>query len=87
MEPDFVHGLRKLVPLYLSDSCLKPKRVGVKVLKGEDLLQHFKVHLNEASSIYFHIRTYISYLDIINMGDSHKNGPFKVRDLWFKITH
>ena len=81
MDSDFVDGLSELVPFYLKDSCLKPKRVGMNVLKGEDLFQHFKVHLNEALFIHLHISTYISHLDIIDMGDSYKNQLFKVRDL------
>ena len=86
MDSDFVKELGKLVPLYLGDSYLTPKSEGKNMLKGKDLFKHFKVHLNEASFIYLHISTYILYLDIINMDDSHKNRPFKVRDLWFRIN-
>ena len=52
MDPDFVKGLKELVPQYLHSSCLKPKRIGGQVLKGKDFLHYFKVWIqNHAISV------------------------------------
>ena len=43
MESNFVDGLKELARYYFCDSCLEPKRIAGRVLKGKDLLRYFEV--------------------------------------------
>ena len=66
MDPDFVKGLKELIPQYLRNCCLKPKRIGGQVIKGKDLHYYFKVclqnHTISVSEVYW------GYIDSIKRG-------------------